>query len=102
MDNSKPVSTPLVLHEKLSKRDGSVYVDASQYRSVVGSLLYLTATRPDIMYAASLLSRFMSSPTQLHFAIAKRVLRYVNGTSDYGLWFEKIDSGSLVGYSDSD
>ncbi|GKV01133.1 hypothetical protein SLEP1_g13712 [Rubroshorea leprosula] len=101
MKYSKSISTPLVLNCKMSKNDGSAYVDASWYRSIIGSLLYLSATRPDIMFATSLLSRFMSSPTQLHFAVAKKVLRYVNGTSDYGLWFEKIDSGSLVGYSDS-
>ena len=59
------------------------------YRSIIGSLLYLSATRPDIMFVASLLSRFMHSPSQVHFRAAKRVLRYIRGTTDYGLYFLK-------------
>ncbi|GKV39929.1 hypothetical protein SLEP1_g47623 [Rubroshorea leprosula] len=102
MGYSKPISTPLVLNCKMSKNDGSAYVDASWYRSIIGSLLYLTATRPDIMFVASLLSRYMSSPTQVQLSVAKRVLKYVNGTIDYGIWFIKNDHGCLLGYSDSD
>ncbi|GKV30443.1 hypothetical protein SLEP1_g39251 [Rubroshorea leprosula] len=102
MGYSKPVSTPLVLNCKMSKNDGSAYVDASWYRSIIGSLLYLTATRPNIMFAVSLLSRYMSSPTQVQLSVAKRVRRYVNGTIDYGIWFSKNDHGCLSGYSDSD
>ncbi|GKV19034.1 hypothetical protein SLEP1_g29334 [Rubroshorea leprosula] len=75
MGYNKPVSTPLVLNCKMSKNDGNAYVDASWYKSIIGSLLYLTATRPDIMFAASLLSRYMSSPTQVQLSVAKRVLR---------------------------
>ncbi|GKV46536.1 hypothetical protein SLEP1_g53512 [Rubroshorea leprosula] len=87
MDQCKSVPTPLVQNSKLIAEDGYEKTDASIYRSLVGSLLYLTATRPDLMYAASLLSRFMHSPSQARFGVAKRVLRYLNGTSDYGLCF---------------
>ncbi|KAL0392757.1 UNVERIFIED_CONTAM: Retrovirus-related Pol polyprotein from transposon RE1 [Sesamum radiatum] len=77
MESCKTVTTPLVTGEKYQKEDGSQKVDGSMYRSLIGSLLYLTATRPDIMFATSLLSRFMHSPSQVHYAAAKRILRYL-------------------------
>ncbi|GKU92446.1 hypothetical protein SLEP1_g6171 [Rubroshorea leprosula] len=70
--------------------------------SIIGSLLYLNANRPDIIFATSLLSRYMSSLTQVQLSVAKRVLRYVNGTVDYGICFGKNDHGGLSGYLDSD
>ena len=85
----KPVDTPLVVNEKFKKEDGGRLANASVYRSLIGSLFYLTATRLDLMYAASLLSRFMSKPSHLHLGAAKRVLRYVMGTMEYGIRFEK-------------
>lgn len=84
------------------KEDGEKKVNASLYRSLVGSLLYLTATRPDIMFAASFLSRFMQSPSQIHFGAAKRVWRYLQGTIGYGIWYNYSSDLKLVGYSDSD
>lgn len=85
----KPVATPLATNERLSKEDGSEIADESLYRKIVGSLLYLTATRPDIMFVASLLARFMHNPTRKHMGTAKRVLRYIQGTLDYGIAYEK-------------
>ncbi|GLT83450.1 hypothetical protein SLE2022_017400 [Rubroshorea leprosula] len=102
MDQCMSVPTPLVQNSKLIAEDGYEKTNASIYRSLVESLSYLTATRPDLMYAASLLSRFIHSPSQAHFGVAKRVLRYLNGTSDYGLWFEKHKHGILHYFSDSD
>ncbi|KAM1470398.1 hypothetical protein ACFX11_041122 [Malus domestica] len=98
----KSVSIPLVATEKLSKEDGSGAADEEKYRKLVGSLLYLTATRPDVMYAASLLARYMHCPTNKHYGTAKRVLRYVKGTLDYGLKYEKGKKTVLVGFCDSD
>lgn len=63
MSGCKPMATPLVVNEKLTKEDGKKKVNGSLYRSLVGNLLYLTATRPDIIYTASLLSRFMNNPS---------------------------------------
>ncbi|XP_034212760.1 secreted RxLR effector protein 161-like [Prunus dulcis] len=92
----------MVTSEKLSKDDGSGLASEEQYRRIVGSLLYLTATRPDIMFAASLLARFMHCPTSKHLGTAKRVLRYVKGTLDYGLEYVKGKEAVLIGYCDSD
>ncbi|XP_047335591.1 secreted RxLR effector protein 161-like [Impatiens glandulifera] len=104
MENCNPVMTPLVVNEKLVKDDGSGDADAVQYRSLVGSLLYLTITRPDIMYTTGLLSRFMHRPSKIHLGVAKRVLRYIKGTMEYGLMFEKNDSEDieLFWFCDSD
>lgn len=64
MSNCKPLATPMALNEKLSKNDGKEKVDASIYRSLVGSLIYLTNTRPDVVHAASMVSRSMSKPSK--------------------------------------
>ncbi|XP_074271155.1 secreted RxLR effector protein 161-like [Silene latifolia] len=102
MENCKPVSTPLVLNGKLSKNDGSKEVDLKQYRSLVGSLLYLTATRSDLMFTTSLLSRFMSKPSEVHMGTAKRILRYLKGTLEFGVFYQPCDNPRLIAYSDSD
>ncbi|CAB4298917.1 unnamed protein product [Prunus armeniaca] len=102
LKDCKIVATPLAMNEKLSKNDGSEAADEGEYRQIVGSLLYLTATRPDIMFAASLLARFMHNPTKKHMGTAKRVLRYIQGTIDFGIVFEKGKETTLIGYCDSD
>ncbi|XP_031249322.1 uncharacterized protein LOC116107157 [Pistacia vera] len=102
IENCKPVDLPLVPNLKLSKSDEAKKVDEGLYRSLIGCLLYLTATRLDLMYATSLLSRFMSQPTKTHFKTAKRVLRYVKGSTDFGVWFKRSENLKLVGLSDSD
>ncbi|CAL9017123.1 unnamed protein product [Prunus brigantina] len=102
LKDCKIVATPLAMNEKLSKNDGSEAADEGEYRQIVGSLLYLTATRPDIMFAASLLARFMHNPTKKHMGTARRVLRYIQGTIDFGIVFEKGKETTLIGYCDSD
>nr|XP_034899819.1 uncharacterized mitochondrial protein AtMg00810-like [Populus alba] len=102
LDDCKPVSIPLATGEKLKKVDGSDLADEGLYRKIVGSLLYLTATRLDLMYAASLLSRFMTGPTKIHMGAAKRVLRYVQGTLSYGIEYARDQSTTLIGFCDAD
>ncbi|KAL3634756.1 hypothetical protein CASFOL_021810 [Castilleja foliolosa] len=98
----KEVATPLMLNEKMKKDDGGKKVDAKIYRSLIGSLLYLTATRPDIMFATSMLSTYMEEPSQLHFSAGKRVLRYIQGTLDYGIVYKAgIEKPKLIGYTDN-
>ena len=69
---------------------------------MIGCLMYLTATRPDIMYIVSLLLRYMHCASEIHFQTTKRVLRYVKGTIDYGIKFNQVKKFILHGYSDSD
>ena len=85
MNECKPVSTPMALNEKLQQTDGAAKVDAKYFRSLVGSLIYLSNTRPDIVHSVSLISRFMNKPSKLHYAAIKRVLRYLPGTRSHGL-----------------
>ncbi|KAG6480703.1 hypothetical protein ZIOFF_057288 [Zingiber officinale] len=77
MDNSKSINTPVECGVKLSKHDEEEKVDPTFFKSLVGSLRYLTCTRPDILYAVGLVSRYMEDPTTTHLKIAKRILRYI-------------------------
>eukprot|EP00253_Pinus_taeda_P028449 PITA_28449 len=76
--------------------------DPKLYKSIVGSLMYLTATRLNIMHAVSLISRFMERPKETHWQAAKRILRYVNGTKGFGILYSSSESFMLTGYTDSD
>lgn len=76
--------------------------DGSQYRSVVGSLHYLAFTHPDISYAVTRLSQFMHQPTEEHWQAAKRVLRYLAGTTTHGIFFSKKTPLMLHAFSDAD
>ena len=69
---------------------------------MVGSLMYLTTTRPDMMHAFSLISRFMEAPKDSHWQVGKRILRYVNGTKGFKIWYTTTNDFKLVGYIDSD
>lgn len=102
MDKCNPVGTPIEHKAKPSKHDGGEAVDSTQFKSLVGSLRYLTCTRPDILFAVGLISRFMEEPTTKHLEIAKRILRYIKGTVDYGMFYSTSEDFKLVGYSDSD
>ena len=101
---AKMVMTPADLNVKLKKEDGvSKSVNPTQYQSMVGSLLYAAiATRPDIAQAVGVVSKFCASPTEAHLTVAKWILRYLKGTADLGLKYEKSDKGTLSGYSDAD
>lgn len=102
MESCKSMSTPMCQKEKLCKDDGAEQVDETLYRSLIGCLMYLTATRPDILYVVSVLSRFMNCAKESHFKATKRVLRYVKGTLNYGIKFSQSENFRLQGYSDSD
>ncbi|XP_016714718.1 secreted RxLR effector protein 161-like [Gossypium hirsutum] len=102
MENCKPVSTPLVIGQKLSSYGDEEKVDEREYRSLIGCLLHLTATRPDLMHSVSLLSHFMHSCNTSHLKAAKRILRYLKGTLKFGVMFKSGGQLKLSGYSDSD
>ncbi|XP_026378126.1 uncharacterized protein LOC113272518 [Papaver somniferum] len=97
-----PTSIPFVVNEKLKKDDGGRKVYETYYRDIIGNLLYLTHTRPDILFSSSMLSRFMSSPSHLHLGAAKKLLRYIQGTMNFGIMYSRNLDVKLVGYYDSD
>ncbi|KAG6516262.1 hypothetical protein ZIOFF_026717 [Zingiber officinale] len=101
MNNSKPINTPVECGVKLSKNDGEK-VDPTLVKSLVGSLQSLTCTRPDILYVVVLLSRYMKAPTTTYFTIAKRILCYIKGTTNFGLLYSSSINFKLKGYSESD
>ena len=102
MKNCKTTATPMNQKDKFSKEDGIARVNEEKFRSLIGCLLYLTATRPDILHATSLLSRFMHCPSEIHMRAAKRILRYIKGTCNFGVKFLKCQELRLHGFSDSD
>ena len=85
---------------KLSKEYCSKNVDPTLYKSIVGILMYLTATRPNSMYVVSLISRFMETPKETQWQAPKIILRYVNGTKEYGVLYSSTDNFKLIGYID--
>lgn len=102
MENLKVAPTPMSPSTKVTKDETGKSVDEKLYRGMIGSLLYLTASRPDIMFAVCLCSRFQSDPKESHLKAIKRIFRYLVGTQKFGLWFPACDVFELVGYSDSD
>ena len=102
MDNAKEARTPMSSTLSLNHDTNSKSVDKKEYRGMIGSLLYLTASRPDIMFSVCLCARFQANPKESHLTAVKRILRYLKGTKDLGLWYPKNGSFDLVGYSDAD
>jgi len=90
------------VNEKLIKDDGGNKMDVTFYKSLVENLLYLTATRSDIMFATSLLCRLMNSPGHFHLEVAKKVLRYIQDTMEYVIRFDGVSQLKLIGFYDSD
>lgn len=102
MSGCNPVGTPVETGTKLRRERKGEPVDPTMLKSLVGSLRYLTFTRPDIVYGVGLISRYMEMPKQEHFIAAKRILRYIKGTINQGLFYESSKDSKLVGYTDSD
>ncbi|KAM2258629.1 hypothetical protein ACFX1S_003699 [Malus domestica] len=102
METCKPTSTPSKPHAQLLEQEGTALSDPSHYRSLVGALQYLTFTRPDLAHAVNMVCQFMTSPTDLHMHLVKRILRYLKGTLDYGLHYKQSLDFNLLAYSDSD
>ncbi|KAD2804715.1 hypothetical protein E3N88_38092 [Mikania micrantha] len=101
MKDCNPTSFPMEPGLKLSKEDDSPNVDPTQFRKWIGCLQYLTHTRPDLSYSVGYVSRFMQSPKETHKQALKQILRYVKGSTNLGLWYERKGNKTLYGYSDS-
>ncbi|XP_073525905.1 uncharacterized protein [Phyllobates terribilis] len=102
MDNSKPIHTSVSTCTKLDADINDPKENETLYRGMVGSLMYLTTSRLDIVFVVSLCARFQSDPRESHVAIIKRILRYLKETDNICLWYPKNCDFTLVGYTYSD
>ncbi|XP_025679063.1 uncharacterized mitochondrial protein AtMg00810-like [Arachis hypogaea] len=102
MEGCSSCHTPLSSAVKLSALSGSNFGDSQLYRSIIGSLQYLTVTRPEISYSVHKMSQFVQAPLDSHWKMVKRILRYLSGTINHGLHLNKANSMKITAYSDSD
>jgi len=102
LDNGGHKRTPAATHLKLTKDESGISVDQSMYRIMIGSLLYLTASRPDIIFAVGVCARYQAEPNMSHLTQVKRILKYINSTSDYGIIYSYSEDSNLMGYCDAD
>ena len=102
LNKVKPMATPMHPSNHLSKDELGKKVDQTLYRGMIGSLLYLTASRPDILFSVCLCARFQADPRESHLIAVKRIMRYLAGTTDLCLMFEKGKNFRLMGYCDAD
>eukprot|EP00253_Pinus_taeda_P003957 PITA_03957 len=102
MEDAKLVCTPMVTGCSLSANDESAVVHQPTYRSMIGSLLYLTGTRPDIMHAVGIVGRFQENTKETHLQAVKRIFKYLQGTQNYGLSYPRDTDLKLHAYTDAD
>ncbi|GJT29435.1 uncharacterized mitochondrial protein-like protein [Tanacetum coccineum] len=96
------IDTPTIENKKLDEDLQGKPVDATLYRDMIGSLMYLTSSRPDLNYAICLCARYQAKPTKKHLQAVKRIFRYPNRTINMGLWYSKDTDMSLISYADAD
>jgi hypothetical protein len=102
MEDSKAMTTPMSTTTALDAEEEGEHVDQKEYQSMIGSLLYLTATRTDIQFSVCLCARFQVSPRTSHRQAVKCIFRYLRHTPDFGLWCSASSSLALHGFSDAD
>ncbi|GJY54736.1 hypothetical protein Tco_0446400 [Tanacetum coccineum] len=102
LEESKPMKTPMSSDTKLMKYKECELVDSTKYRGMICSLLYLTTSRPDIMFSVYLCARFQEAPKTSHIEAVKRIFRYIKGTTHLGLWYPKGTDIEIVVYANSD
>ena len=96
------MNTPMETNLKLLVETSSELIDATMYRQIIGSLMYLTNTRPDICFVVNTLSQFLVEPKRVHLVAAKHLMRYLKGTLEFGLNYNGDHDFRLSGYTDSD
>nr|GFC92935.1 uncharacterized mitochondrial protein AtMg00810-like [Tanacetum cinerariifolium] len=97
-----PVDTPMVEKSKLDEDKEGKAIDPSHYRGMIGTLLYLTASRPDLQFAICMCARYQARPTEKHVHAVKRILRYLRGTVHRGLWYPKDSFVAVTAFADAD
>ncbi|GKA51602.1 hypothetical protein Tco_0744798 [Tanacetum coccineum] len=102
LEDFKPMKTPMSTKTKLTKDEEGESVDNTKYRGMIGSLLYLTTSRPDIMFSVCLCAHFQEDPKTSYLEAVKRIFRYVKGTTHLGLWYPKGSGIETIEYADSD
>jgi hypothetical protein len=102
MKYCKPVITPLKTSCKLRKDDDSKSTDQRKYRSMIGSLLYMKTSRPDVMQPVGQVAQFQATPNESHVLAVERIFRYLKGTKEFGLWYPKENDLSLIAYTYAD
>lgn len=100
--DAKPINTPMSYGKNISKFDGALLENVTVYRKLVGSFQYLTITRIDVIFAVNKLCQFMTSPIEMHWLVAKRLLRYLKGTSHFALTFSTPSVLDLVSFCHAD
>jgi hypothetical protein len=101
MVNAKPIHTPMPTNGHLDLNEKGKAIYTKVYRSMIGSLLYLCASRPNIMLSVCMYARFQANPKECHLVAVKRILRYLVHTPNLGLWYPKGSKFDLLRYSDS-
>ncbi|XP_050889504.1 secreted RxLR effector protein 161-like [Lathyrus oleraceus] len=101
MDNCKENAIPMGLGSYVDIDESGIPVDITKYRGMIGSLLYLMVSRPDIIFSVCICARFQVNPKESHFIVVKRIMKYLKGTTNVGLWYPKGSICNLVGYSNS-
>nr|GEZ24225.1 retrovirus-related Pol polyprotein from transposon TNT 1-94 [Tanacetum cinerariifolium] len=101
-ESCDPVDTPMVEKSKLDEDKERKAVDPSHYRSMIGTLLYLTASRPDLQFTIYMCGRYQAQPTEKHLHAVKMIFRYLRGTVNQGLWYSKDSSIALTAFADAD
>nr|GEW69675.1 retrovirus-related Pol polyprotein from transposon TNT 1-94 [Tanacetum cinerariifolium] len=102
MESCDPVGTLMEIKDKLDQDQNGTPVDATKYRSMIGALMYLTSSRPDIVHATCLCARYQAKPTKKHLKEVKRIFCYLRGTINSGLWYTENSGFELTGFSDAD
>ncbi|XP_060200433.1 uncharacterized protein LOC132628684 [Lycium barbarum] len=102
MSDSKVMGTPMSPTCTLDKDETGKPVNETKYRGMIGSLFYLTASRPDIIFSVCRCARFQAAPKESHLTAVKRIIRYLHGTTNYGLWYPNTNDFTLEGFSDAD
>ncbi|GJZ71738.1 retrovirus-related pol polyprotein from transposon TNT 1-94, partial [Tanacetum coccineum] len=100
--SQSPRDTPMVEKSKLDEDIQGIPIDATLYHGMIGSLMYLTSSRPDLIYAVCLCARYQAKLTKKHVNVVKRIFRYLKGTINMGLWYSKDAGMSMTAYADAD